>query len=136
MSRENLELVHRCFEAWNTNNQKAWLETFDPEVEIRAGISGGVPAIDAESLSGYSDLTRWWDDMREAHERFVIRIDDIRDLGERVLVIGATIGRGRGGGVEFEAPHAWVGQTRAGKVLRFDSYTDPKEALEAVGLRE
>jgi ketosteroid isomerase-like protein len=39
-------------------------------------------------------------------------------------------------GIEFDEPLAYVWTFRDGKVVHFRSFRDPKQALEAVGLKE
>ena len=64
------------------------------------------------------------------------QISKIRDLGERVLAVGQLRTRGTGSGAEVESPMAYVVEFKNGKIIRIDDFFDPKEALEAAGLRE
>ena len=61
-------------------------------------------------------------------ERFV-------DAGDRVAVIATMLGRGSGSGVEVENRHGSVWTIRDGKAVRFEWFSEPDEAFEAVGLR-
>jgi ketosteroid isomerase-like protein len=56
--------------------------------------------------------------------------------GDRLVSIHTVRGRARHTGIEAEGPVAHVWTFRNGKVIHFESYRDPKDALEAVGLRE
>jgi ketosteroid isomerase-like protein len=59
-----------------------------------------------------------------------------RDLGARLLAIGQTRARGKASGAELVSPIAYLVDLRDGKAFRVRTYLDPKEALEAAGLRE
>ena len=54
----------------------------------------------------------------------------------RVVAIGHLRGRGNESGAITESAIAWIVEFKSGKVIRVREYLDPKEALEAVGLRE
>jgi ketosteroid isomerase-like protein len=135
MSEENVEAFKRGNAAWNRGDIDAMLEVDDPEVEVHAV----APAM----LGGESTVYRGHEGVRElfrdVHEAFVehrIEISEIRDLGERVLAVGQLHGRGTGSGAEVESPIAYVVEFKNGKIIRIDDFFDPKEALEAAGLRE
>jgi hypothetical protein len=53
-----------------------------------------------------------------------------------VLVLGRAFARGRESGVSLDQPAAWIAEVRDRKILRFRSFSNQREALEAVGLRE
>jgi ketosteroid isomerase-like protein len=61
---------------------------------------------------------------------------EVRDLGDRVLAIGHLSGRGKESGVVTETEIVWLVELKNGKGIRIREYLDPKEALEAAGLRE
>jgi ketosteroid isomerase-like protein len=56
------------------------------------------------------------------------------DLGEQVLALYRVFGRHRGSTQEVESSVAWVWTVRDGKIARIKGYSDPAEAVEAVGL--
>ena len=72
---------------------------------------------------------------------FQLEISEIRDLGARVLAIGLARIRGKASRVPAESPFCLLTESKGerGKdtrVTRLRTYLDPKEALEAAGLRE
>ena len=58
------------------------------------------------------------------------------DAGDQVVVIAEWRGRGKASGVFTTWRYGAVWTLRDGKVTSIISYTDPTEALEAVGLSE
>ena len=77
-------------------------------------------------------LAEWigtWDEWRE-------EIEEVRDVGDLVLVISTQRGRGKGSGVEWEGRFGMVYEVRGGKITHWTVFDDPRKALEAVGLSE
>jgi ketosteroid isomerase-like protein len=52
------------------------------------------------------------------------------------LVLIRFQGRGRASGADLDVPVGIVGKVREGKITEARMYSDPDEALEAVGLSE
>jgi len=101
MSRENVELVRRMYEAFHAGDAEGALAYFDPEVEVDAsvrvdeGIGHGRDAVNAM-------VPRWlaaWDEWRE-------EIEELRDLGNQVVVVSKQRGRAKGSGIEVETRYA------------------------------
>jgi ketosteroid isomerase-like protein len=131
MSQENVETVRRMYEAFHAGDADGALAYFDPEVEVDAsvrvdeGIGHGRGAVNAM-------VARWlaaWDEWRE-------EIEEIRDLGSQVLVVSKQHGRAKGSGIEVETRYAVLYEIPADKITRMALYSEPAEALEAVGLSE
>jgi ketosteroid isomerase-like protein len=68
-----------------------------------------------------------WDDWRE-------EVEEIRDLGQRVLVISTQSGRGKESGLEWANRFAMLYELEAGKITRWTIYDDPRAALDAAGV--
>ena len=62
--------------------------------------------------------------------------DEVRDLGDRPLVLGTFRIRARGSGVETDFPVAGIATFREGKLARWEDFRERGLALEAAGLRE
>jgi len=69
-----------------------------------------------------------------AWETIEIRVDSLRDLGDRLIAFGELRGRGRGSGLEIHAPLTIVVDVREGKLRAVRGYQTTTEALEAAGL--
>jgi ketosteroid isomerase-like protein len=77
----------------------------------------------------FQAVSETWEEMRLA-------VDETRDLGDKVLVLGRMQTRGRGSGVPVDEGMASVHEFRDGKIRRVRVYFDRAEALKAVGLDE
>jgi hypothetical protein len=91
MSQENVEIVRRMYEAFHLGDAEGALTYFHPEVVVDASVR-----VDAGIGDGRAELNaivgRWvgaFDDWRE-------EIEEIRDLGSRVLVLSTQYGKGKG----------------------------------------
>jgi hypothetical protein len=127
MSQENVEVVRRVNEAFDAKDIDALLAEHHPHVEIvvlRSQIEG--------PYRGHDGLRRMAADVFAAD--FELRIDEIRDCGNRVLVLGHQHATVRG--VSFDHVLAEVYEIKGGKVARMQAFSTVEQALEAVGLRE
>jgi ketosteroid isomerase-like protein len=133
MSQENVDAVKALFAAFANRDLDAAASVLDHEVEIRPGLVGGLEGTVYRGLSGNE---QFWTDIDATWVKFRIEPHEFRDLGGRVLVLGQAFARGRESGISLDQPSAWVAEVRDGKILRFRSFSDQREALGAAGLRE
>ena len=132
MSQENVEIVRRVFDAFNRRDIDAFLEFLDFDVEwvpILAVLEGRV-------YRGHEDIRQWIDDLATDWEFFEVYYEELRDLGDRVLVSGHWRARGGASGVEVENPGTYLYEIKDGKVVSMRTFTDRAEALDAAGLPE
>ena len=133
MSQENVETTRELLDAFNRDDQQAWLTMVDPDAEMVPwqGWPESAPIRGAEAIwDFYVEVTSTW-------------AEGMADLGE-IIVAGAdkivannrrdARGRTSGAGVEFSY---WTITTyQNGKAVRFEWFADRAEALEAAGLSE
>lgn len=134
MSRENVEIVRRAFEAFNRAGLDALLEHFHPDLEydVTAGIGpyAGMYYGRATVRSFLADYLDSWEYVRMEPEDFI-------EVGEdHVVVLLRLQMRGKGSGVEVEAQTTNVWTVRDGQALRIAVYNDKAEALAAAGPSE
>jgi ketosteroid isomerase-like protein len=135
MSRENVEAFKRTVAAYNRRDIDAFLEEVDPDAEwhsLTQVMFGGEHAV----YRGHQGIREGVQDIDEALAEMQVECAEIRDLGEAILVDGRVRGRGRASGAEIDSPIYWVVEFRGGRVTRMRDYLDPKDALEAAGLRD
>jgi ketosteroid isomerase-like protein len=85
---------------------------------------------------GHDGLRHFIDDLTLDWERVRFEVSEIRDAGDNALVLIRFQGRGRASGADLDVPVGIVGKVREGKITEARMYSDPDEALEAVGLSE
>ena len=135
MSQENVEAFKRALDASNRGDIEAALKDLDPEVEWHPALLASLEA-EATVYRGHDGVREWFGKLFEAFSERHIEVEEIRDLGDRILAIGRVRMRGEASGAETESPIAYLVDYRDGKATRVRSYLDPREALEAAGLSE
>jgi ketosteroid isomerase-like protein len=135
MSQENVEAFKRALEANNRGDVEAGLKELDPEVEWHPAL---VTSLEAEATvyRGHDGVREWFRTVSEAFTERHTEVQEIRDLGDRIVAIGHIRMRGEASGADTESQIAFLVDYRDAKATRVRSYLDPKEALEAAGLSE
>jgi len=133
VSHENVQLVRRAYEqfdatghfvaelatpdfVWDMSNFHGW-----PEQQAYQGSAG------AEVF-----LTAWaaaWDDWE-------LDVEAFHDAGDKVVVLVRQHGRSKAAGMPVDMSFAQVWTIRDGRQSRMDMYSEPDEALKAVGLAD
>ena len=132
MSQENVQSFKRAVEAGNRRDVQAVLDELDPDVEWHPGLPGWPALLGGEAAVGRGHEGEVYNAFAELH----LEVSDVRDLDDRLFAVGRIYVRGRQSGVEAESSWAYVTECRNGKALVIRTYLDPKEALEAAGLKE
>ena len=141
MSEENVDVVRRFIGdadlAAVARDDKAWAarleETegrFGPGFEFVAHAPAGL--IGGRGLDDYrAQLLDWI----EPWETYTPRIEELIDLGDRVVVLGQDRGRLRGAGAEVEGPKGVVIYSFEGdEVVGIELYFDREQGMRAAGL--
>jgi ketosteroid isomerase-like protein len=134
VSAENVEIVRRLYAHWERGDLRTE-GFFHAEVEFSRN-GGNLPGIEGEwrgleefegAMAGYLDA------LGGLH----IEAERIVDLGDdRVLVLSRQTAQGKTSGLPFAHEFGDLFTLREGRILRFDSYWDRADALEAAGLGE
>jgi ketosteroid isomerase-like protein len=131
VSRDNVELARRAWEAFNRRDFDTVLESIDDEFEWRPAQGPG--GIEGTVYRGRDAYERWLrSELPEVWEEF--RAEDLEFRGlddERVMVLGYIRAKGRSSGAEVRVPFAQIGWLRDGKAVRLDGFLDHDSALEA-----
>jgi ketosteroid isomerase-like protein len=129
MSQENVELIRRAYEAFDTDLEEL-LRLLDPAIEWvspgdslepghRHGHEGVRDAFAATAMA--------WDHPTHTPQEFA-------DADDKVLVPVTFRGHGRGSRMEVERTEFHVWTVESGAIVRFEWFYQRQEALEAGGL--
>jgi ketosteroid isomerase-like protein len=131
MSQETVEFARNVVAAFNRRDVPALVEmtTDDFQWVTWTGTVETTVYDGAEGLAGYFQDADVWEVLN-------LDVQEFRDLGDKVLVVGMFHARGRGSGVEVLAPYYSAFFVSEGRLARVLSFRTEEEALEAVGLRE
>jgi len=133
MSEENAQVARRTFEAIGRWDIDELLTMYDPAIEFLP-LTG--TRVESGGYVGHAGVRAYFEEVGEVWEDMRPHADDIRTVGDHVLLLGGCAVRGRGSGAESDSPMAWVLTVRDGKVVRHRGYASRTEALKAVGLSE
>jgi ketosteroid isomerase-like protein len=130
MSRQNVEVVHKGFDAYQQGDWEGVVRDADPDIEVVQ--PPDFP--EARSYHGHPGLVevlRWWPSQ---WENFHVELTEVLDANDdRVVWVTRQRGRGKGGGVEVVGEVAFVSTFRDGKTIRIEMFQTRQEALATVG---
>ena len=129
MAQANVEVARAFHDAYNARDTEALDRLLHPEAEIttvsaRGGLGGEWSR--ATTREYFEQLDEAWTGLR-------IEIENYRDVGDRVVALGAVRGAGTSSHVEITSEFAAVLVVRGSQIVFVDSYSNWKDALEAVG---
>jgi ketosteroid isomerase-like protein len=128
-----VEIAKRGIEAFNELSVETIDELATPDFEwfpaIPVTVGGGV-------YRGRRGVEAYFEEIRSTWRELRIVVDEFRDLGDRVLMLGRIKGRGMSSGIEVDTPLAIVFDLRGGRAWRSRGFFDRAEALKAVGLED
>jgi ketosteroid isomerase-like protein len=132
MSHENLAVVRAIHEVLARGESPATLGLLHPDIEY-VNPPGAVEPGTRRGVAAYEDAVR---SINEAFEDIRIEVREIKDVGDKVVVLATYTARGRSSGAQRENEDGYVWTVRDGQAVSFQWFNDPAMALEAVGLRE
>jgi ketosteroid isomerase-like protein len=137
MSRGNVEIVRRVFDAEARRDAATALSLYDQEVEFDTSHGTFGDLAGRRLYHGHDGLRTWFRDWYEAWESIHEEIEELIDAGDEVVSVVTIRGRGRASGLELELTHQpAVWSIQHGKIVRVVWFRTRQEAIEAAGLRE
>jgi ketosteroid isomerase-like protein len=131
VSRENVEIVSRMLEAFSRGDAEAAMAHFDPDV-----VTDASHRVDGRIGHGLEELVAILAEWLTTWDEWSREIEEIHDLGERVLVNETQRGRGKGSGAEWQGNFGMLYELHDSKITRWTIYDDLSEAWRAVGPTE
>ena len=134
MSQENVQIVRKATEAWNSEGVELLLESYTEDVIWFPFPDSPDSADGFRGHDGIREVTAGWSD---SFDEFTVTTSEIRDCGEKVLWLGEISGRIKDSAVPVHQQMGSVGwDFRDGKMGRASFFPSWEQALEAVGLSE
>jgi ketosteroid isomerase-like protein len=132
MSEENVEIVRRAFDAWNSRDNDTGFSLVDPEIEVEVNLNSPIDGIYRGQGGLAKFMTEFWGQFETYRSDFVESIP----ADENVIIKVHHHGTGRGSGVEVEMLNWQVFTFRDGRIFRWRNFNTREQALEAAGLSE
>ena len=138
MSRENVEVVRRLYEAFNAGDYEMSLELMAPDIEYHEleGMPGARGMVGV--YHGREELARWFGEfLSEWEPGFQSEPAEITELEDgRVVVVETWRGRGAQSGAEVQANAVALYTIRGGRITHIRYFSTKAEAVEAAELRD
>ncbi len=133
MSQENVEVVRRLNEAFNSGDIERILTFIHPDFETSVP-----PEFSAEpdTYRGHDGIRRYFDSFHDAMNEIRFHQEGFREVGPSVVVSVRLTAKGRTTGIPVVQQLAQVWTVRDGKAVQVRNYASLPEALHAVGLTE
>jgi ketosteroid isomerase-like protein len=139
VSRENIELVSRLYEALASEGSardfdrrltdEALGHFLDPGVEW-VPVAHSLQAV--ESYRGFDGVRRFWGEFVSTWESYKVEVLSFYDVGDQVAVVVHIVGRTHE--LEVDETRSSLLTLRDGRVVHVQSFADPEGAREAAGL--
>jgi ketosteroid isomerase-like protein len=142
MAQENVERLRTFLQSWGREawTLEAWegggvidISLLDPEVVYE---DQNLPDHVGEAYRGHEGIARAAKRWLEPNEWLLIELKQILGTGDRLVSIHRVRSKARHSGIEFDTPLAYAWTFRDGRIVHFQSFREPDEALEAAGLRK
>ena len=135
MSQEKVELVRHLVWAFNEQDHEAAAVVLTPDAEWRPAYTGG-GAVEGAVYRGPDGFRQYLEALSETWSEIEGLIDEIREVGEQVLIFARIRFVGRASGLEMTQPITGLFTFREGKIAVAQYFLDRAGALEAAGLSE
>ncbi len=129
MSEANVEIIESIYARWGEGDFRA-TDFFDPLIVFV--MRPEFP--DAGTYFGTDRVGEYMRGFLEPWEHITIEAEEIIDAGDAVVVAVSQRGVGRGSGAATELRYFHVWSLRGGTVIRFETFRERAQALEATGL--
>ena len=126
MGLSNVEKVRRALDAFVGRDPDALAEWCTEDVELRSAVIG---TAEGNVYRGHDGLRDWAREGKELFDELQFIADDIREVGELVVMLGHIHARGGSSGVVLDSPSGWVVWMRDGRVAAMTGYLSHAEAL-------
>ena len=131
MSRENVEIVQRMYAE---PKSALALDFYAPDIEW--DMTHYADWMDDPILRGHSGVSTFMRNWMASFDKWELTIDRVIDADDDVIAVVNDVVYVRGSRMPIHRCFAQIFTLRAGLITRVRVYSNPDEALEAVGLRE
>ncbi len=132
MSRENVELAYRAYEAVERDGIEGFLEYVHPEAEWHSLV------LQLEGVfHGHDGVREWWSSILTVFPDWRPSMEEPpRDLGDWVLIHARAKGNAVGSGIAIDDDFCQIAEVRDRLIVWYGSFRSEEEALEVVRPRQ
>jgi ketosteroid isomerase-like protein len=137
MSRENVEIVRRIYDAVARRDTKTPFEIYAEDIVWDlSGTARGALAAGPRIATGHEGVRQAWREGLAAFGEVDYEVAELFDVGDKVFVEVRDHVVGRSSGAPGQSTHYAVWTLADGKVTRLQVFDDRADALQAAGLGE
>ncbi len=126
------KMLQQLADAYNNRDPDAFVAPFHSECDWHPVLTR---TENDPGYHGHSGIRRWFEDVDEMYEyaEFHVYFDDLRQVGDRLLVRGRMNAKGRASGAEITTDVGWVIEPRGERFQSawgYATYEDARRAAE------
>jgi ketosteroid isomerase-like protein len=129
MSQENISVIRRSIDAFNSGDVEEMIALADPELEWRPAF--GAATDGGTAYRGHDGFREYWRGTQEIWDHFHFEPEQFLAEGDGTVVIGRGSGRAKGSGIEIDQPFAMFLRVRHAKLVFGQTFTDLDDARAA-----
>jgi ketosteroid isomerase-like protein len=122
-------MLEQLRDSYNRRDPDAWVAVWNPDCEWHPFLTARVEG--DPGYHGHNGMRAWFEDVDEMFEEMLVELDQYREVGERLLVLGHMTAQGRGSGAPVSTEVGWVVEPKGERFQRGWAYTDHEEAERA-----
>jgi ketosteroid isomerase-like protein len=128
---EALDVARRHYDAFQSEDWDAFFSLYDPDVVVDLSRSG-IP--DLGIYHGHEGLRAAWARWRGVWDDYSFDVEELTEVGDRVLSLTRIHARSKGQGVGTEVSAGEVLTVRGGRIVHFVNFLDREDALREAGV--
>jgi uncharacterized protein len=130
VAQEDIDLIRRLYDAFNSGGLDAIYEWLDPEIEW----VNPPESIDHQTFHGHEGVAAWYRELLSPQfDSVTFHPEEFVEIGGRIVVRCRGAVRTRGTGHELELPFTHLVTVRGGKVASVRMFSDTSEAMRVAG---
>jgi ketosteroid isomerase-like protein len=128
---EYRSLLERGLDAYNRRDPDGFAAMWTPNCEWHPFLTARVEG--DPGYHGHNGLRAWFEDVDEMFSEVHAVLEEVREVGDRIVALGRMDATGRSSGAEVTSEIGWVFEMKGEKCRRGWAYTTHAEALRAAG---
>ena len=124
------EIIRQIYDEWGRGNFRAGTELYDPHITLVVRAEFADPGVH----TGVEAVRKYMHGFLEPWKELTISANDVREVGDTVLVAATQRGTGMVSGAETELGYFQLWTFRGEKVIRIEIISGEDDAREAAGL--
>jgi ketosteroid isomerase-like protein len=132
VSDQYRKLLEDARDTFNSRDADAWVALWNPDCEWHPFLTARVEG--DPGYHGHNGMRAWFEDVDEMFSQIHVDLNQFREIGDRVLVLGRMTATPRAGGAEVDTEVGWVVEPRGDLLQRGWSYTSHDQALREAEL--